>query len=65
MIVVDRLLVSHHFKTFQKTVMQTALHAAVAHRGSRYMSHFEIVFLGIFLKRSCCLIERPTKEKKS
>jgi len=34
------LLVSHHLKTFQKAVMKTALHAAVAHRRSGDMSHF-------------------------
>jgi hypothetical protein len=44
MIVVYRLLVSHHLKTFQETIMKTALHAAVAHRGTRDMSHFEIIF---------------------
>jgi hypothetical protein len=44
------LLVSHHLQTFQKTVMEAAFHAAVAHSGFD-IGHFCDVFENPFRKR--------------
>jgi hypothetical protein len=64
-VIVDHSLVAHDLKTFQKTVMETAFHAAVAHGGSGEMRHFAIIFSGMCIMGGCCIIDTPPEEKKS
>jgi hypothetical protein len=56
------LLVSHHLETFQKTVMQTALHAAVAHSGLD-IRHFCEISENMFRKRLLFIMRGLDREK--